>query len=181
LVAGASAYRYRRRVAYRPRSFYPGIPTHVTARGVDDTAIFPSDFDRYAMLALLRKVTKEVEWDVRCWCLMTTHYHMLVVVPEEISRVSWALQKLHSVYAREFNARHGRRGHVFGERFADTCVETDPHGRNTIAYILDNPVRAGLVGHHEEWNWSGLQVLRPRDELGTLATRSRDIPVRLAG
>jgi REP-associated tyrosine transposase len=163
------------------RDFYPGVPTHVTARGVDDSAIFRSDFDRYALLALLRKVTEEVEWDVLCWCFMTTHYHLLVVVPEEVSRVSWALQKLHSVYAREFNGRYGRRGHVFGERFADTCVETRPHGRNTIAYILDNPVRAGIVKRFEKWNWSGLETLRPRDELGTLAAQRRHIHVRRAG
>lgn len=168
-------------MASPPRAFYPGIPTHLTARGVDETAIFPFDFDRYAMLTLLRKVTKDVGWDVLSWCLMTTHYHLLVVVPKETARISWGLQKLHSIYAREFNARHRRRGHVFGERFADTRVDTDAHGRNTVAYILDNPVRAGLVRRHEEWNWSGLGSLRPRDELGTLATRNRHIPVRRRG
>jgi putative transposase len=176
----AESCRYGRRMASPPRAFFPGVPTHITARGVDDAPIFRTDFDRYAMLALLRKVTEEVDWDVLCWCLMTTHYHLLVVVPDDASRVSWALQKVHSVYAREFNALHGRRGHVFGERFADTCVETDPHGRNTISYILDNPVRARLVKRHDEWNWSGLETLRPRDELGTLAARSHDIPVRRA-
>jgi hypothetical protein len=104
-----------------------------------------------------------------------------VVVPEQTSRVSWALQKLHSVYAREFNARHRRRGHLFGERFTDTCVETDPHGRRTVAYILDNPVRAGLVRRCDEWNWSGLATLRPRDELDTLQAPSRHNPVRRGG
>ena len=75
---------------------------------------------------------------------MTTHYHLLVVVPEEL-RVSWAMQAVNSVYAREFNARHGRRGHLFGDRFADTLVESDPQCEKTIAYILENPVRAGMV------------------------------------
>jgi hypothetical protein len=45
----------------------------------------------------------------------------------------------------------------------------------------ENPVRAGIVQRIEEWNWSGLGDLRPRDELGTLATPSRHTPVRLAG
>jgi hypothetical protein len=45
----------------------------------------------------------------------------------------------------------------------------------------ENPVRAGIVQRIKEWNWSGLGDLRPRDELGTLATRSRHTPVRLAG
>ena len=38
-----------------------------------------------------------------------------------------------------------------------------------------------MVKSFDEWPWSGLETLRPRDELGTLSARSRHIPVRLAG
>ena len=165
----------------RPRAFVPGTPTQLTARGVDDQPIFRSDLDRYAFLALLREVTEEVGWQVLCWCLMTTHYHLYVVVPEDARRVSWALQKANSVHARELNARHRRRGHLFGERFTDTTSLSDGHTRNTVAYILDTPVRAGIVERFDEWNWSGLEELRPRDELGTLSKRNRHNPVRRAG
>ena len=120
-------------------------------------------------------------WQILCWCLMTTHYHLYVVVPKDEARVSWALQKANSVYARQFNARHRRRGHLFGERFTDTVSRSDGHARNTIAYLLDNPVRGGMVKQFDEWNWSGLETLRPRDELGTLASPNRHIPVRRAG
>ena len=89
--------------------------------------------------------------------------------------------KVNSVYAREFNARHRRRGHLFGARFTDTVTRSEGHGRNAISYILDNPVRAGIVERFDEYNWSGLDELRPRDELGTLRTLSRNIPVRRAG
>ena len=165
----------------RPREFHAGVPTQITAHGVDDQAIFRSDLDRYQLLALLREVTEQVGWQVLCWCLMTTHYHLYVFPPAEPSRISWAFQKLNSVYAREFNARHRRRGHVFGERFTDTPGSSDGHVRNTVAYILDNPVRAGMVSRCDEWNWSGLDVLRPRDELGTLRVPNRHNPVRRAG
>ena len=110
---------------------------------------------------------------------MTTHYHLLVVVPDD-PRVSWAMQTVNSVYAREFNTRHRRRGHLFGERFTDTLVESRPQAR-TIAYILENPVRAGMVKRIEDWPWSGLETLRPRDEVDTLPTPTRHIPVRRAG
>jgi putative transposase len=168
-------------MARRPRAFLAGTPTQITARGVDDQPIFLSDLDRYELLALLREVTEQVGWQVLCWCLMTTHYHLYVVVPEDEARVSWALQKANSVYAREFNGRHRRRGHLFGARFTDTVSQSDGHARNTISYILDNPVRAGMVQRFDEWDWSGLDTLRPRNELGTLARRNRNTPVRRAG
>jgi REP element-mobilizing transposase RayT len=165
----------------KAREFYAGVPTHITARGVDEQPIFHSDLDRYDLLAILRKVTELVEWEVLCWCLMTTHYHLLVVAPEDERLVSAAMHRINSTYARRFNAWHGRRGHVFGARFTDTLVESDPHGRRTIAYILDNPVRAGIVKRYDEWNWSGLGALRPRDELDTFPTPSWHNPVRRTG
>ena len=153
----------------------------MTARGVDDQPIFRSDLDRYELLGIMRKVTELLGSDVLCWCLMTTHYHLLVVVPPDPNLVSAAMHRINSTYARRFNAWHRRRGHVFGARFTDTLVETDVHAARTVAYILDNPVRAGIVKRFDDWNWSGLETLRPRDEFGTLASPNRHKPVRLAG
>jgi REP element-mobilizing transposase RayT len=152
----------------------------MTARGVDDQPIFRSDLDRYHLLTLLRKTTERVGWQVLCWCLMTTHYHLLVVVSEE-GLVSRGMQTVNSVYAREFNSRHRRRGALFGERFTDTLVESDPQCARTIAYVLENPVRAGIVKRIEDWPWSGLESLRPRGELDEVSSPSLHIPVRLAG
>lgn len=181
LAPAAAGGSYGRRMPRRPRAFFPGVPTHLTARGVDEQPIFRSDLDRYDLLHVVREVTELTGWDVLCWCLMTTHYHLLVVAPRDVALVSAAMHRINSTYARRFNAWHGRRGHVFGARFTDTPVETDPHAKRTIAYILDNPVRAGIVKRFDEWNWSGLEILRPRDELGTLASPNRHIPVRRAG
>ena len=74
-----------------------------------------------------------------------------------------------------------RRGHLFGERFADELVESDPHAKRTIAYVLENPVRAGIVKSVEDWPWSGLETLRSRDEVDTISSPTPHIPVRRRG
>ena len=137
--------RYGRRMGYKPRSFYPGLATHLTAHGIDDEPIFRSDLDRFDLLGRLRRVTERISWQVVAWCFMDTHYHLLAVAPSE-PRISWAMQAVNSVYARKYNHRHGRRGHLFGERFTDTLVESEAHLDACIAYIFENPVRAGLFG-----------------------------------
>ena len=71
---------------------------------------------------------------------MTTHYHLLVVVPEEL-RVSWAMQTVNSVYAREFNARHAAVAISSGTA-SPTPSSSRTQCEKTIAYILENPVRA---------------------------------------
>jgi putative transposase len=145
----------------KPRVFAPGGLTHLTACGVDDQPIFLTDLDRIDLLILLRHLGKKIDWQIITWCFMTTHYHLLVAVGRD-TRIPWALQTLNSVYARVFNARHGRTGHVFGARYTDTLVGSDFHRRSAIAYILENPVRAGIVRRVEDWPWSGGGTLQPR-------------------
>jgi REP element-mobilizing transposase RayT len=85
--------------------FAPGGAYHLTARGVDDGAIFYATFDCFAMLALLRQVTKRCEWTVLAWCFMHTHYHLVVLTAAEPA-VSDAMHRVNGTYAREFNLRH---------------------------------------------------------------------------
>ena len=126
-------------------------------------------------------MTKRAAWQIVAWCLMDTHYHLLVFAGAD-PRVSWAMQAANSVYAREFNQRHGRRGHLFGERFTDTPIRSEAHLHACIAYILENPVRAGLVRRIEDWPWSGLERLEPReDRLVRVPVQSRNVLVRLQG
>ena len=165
----------------KTRSFYPGVATHVTAHGVDDEPIFRSDLDRFDLLARLRRVTERADWQIIAWCFMNTHYHLLVVAGND-PRVSWAMQAINSVYAREFNQRYRRRGHLFGERFTNTIIESEAHLDATINYIYENPVRAGLVRRIEDWPWSGDGRLEPReDRIVRLPMQSRDVLVRSRG
>jgi len=148
-------------MARRPRHYAPGCAYHLTARGVDDGAIFRTTFDCFHLLALLRDVTKRVGWTVAAWCFMHTHYHLVVVTGTD-TRVSHAMHRLNGIYAREFNERHHRRGHLFGDRYVPTPVEDDLHLVAACGYVLLNPVTAGIVRKVSDWSWSGGPELEPR-------------------
>ncbi len=164
---------------YKHRIYVPGGAWHMTARGIDHAPIFFEDFDRLALLARLRKVTERVDWQVVAWCLMDTHYHLLLFAGRE-PQVSLGMQMLNAQYAREFNQRYDRRGHLFGERYRPTPIEVDAHLVAAIAYILRNPVRAGLVDRVEDFLWSGTTRLEPR-RVATVSTLPRDVLVRPRG
>ncbi len=165
----------------RRRSFAPGAPVHLTANGVEGESIFRTDFDRFALLALTEKVTKRVGWQIAAWCLMDTHYH-LVLSPGADLRVAWAMQTLNGVYAREFNQRYERRGHLFRERYTCTDIASRAHFEAACDYVLDNPVRAGLVRDALDWPWSGHDRLEPRLlETGTKLVQFRHRAVRRRG
>jgi len=91
--------------------------------------------------------------NVHAWCLMTNHYHL--IVETMTGEVSGALHYLNNRYAKWFNERHGRTGHLFGARFHAAVVESHQHLEAACAYVLLNPVRAGLAATAEDWRWAG--------------------------
>jgi REP element-mobilizing transposase RayT len=126
---------------------------HVTARGNRGSAIFVDDLDRVDFLYLLETTIDGFDWRCRAHCLMGTHYH--VVLDSSRANLSDGMQRLNGMYARRFNRRHGFRGHVFEDRFSSWLMRDERHFHATIAYVRENPVRAGLCERPEDWPWSG--------------------------
>ena len=65
----------------------PGIPRHVTQRGVDRRETFSADTDRETYLRLLRENLAAAQARVLGWRLMTNHVH-LALVPEREKSLS---------------------------------------------------------------------------------------------
>ncbi len=136
----------------RPRNQLPGGVFHITARGVEGRRIFLDDDDRCRFLLYLEQTTNLWGWRVIAWCLMSTHYHL--VVQAEREQMSLAVHRLNCLYAMYFNRRNDRRGHLFENRFSSWVVQDDEHLAKTVEYVLNNPVNAGLCGEAREWLWS---------------------------
>ena len=45
-------------------------------------------------------------------------------------------------------------GNLWQREYWDRFIRDEKHYHAAIAYILDNPVSAGLCAHREEWPWS---------------------------
>jgi REP element-mobilizing transposase RayT len=114
--------------------------------------MFIDDGDRMDFCGRLAREVDRFGWTCRAFCLMTTHYHMLLDVAA--NRLQPGMHRLNGQYAQEFNQRHGRWGHLVGERYGATPVETDGHMLRAFRYIVRNPVRAGLCQSPADWLWS---------------------------
>jgi putative transposase len=140
-------------MARRPRNELPDGFFHATARAVGGDALFRDDLDRAFFVEQLTRAGAAFRWACHAYCLMTTHYHLIVEASQE--RLSLGMHRLNGSYAQTFNARHGRRGHVFEERFSAFVIEGDSYLEQACHYVLQNPVRAGLCERAEDWPWSG--------------------------
>jgi len=124
---------------------------HVTARGVHGQPLFVHDVDRLEFLSLFDTATRKAGWTCHAWCLMDTHYHLVLETTMPV--LSHAMHGLNTAYAQRFNRRHGRRGHLFESRFSAWVIREEAHLEATCRYVLDNAARAGL-DTHEPWPWA---------------------------
>ena len=115
-------------------------------------AIFLDNSERRRFLRILCAVAERHRLECAAHCLMDNHYHLLArTVQPNISR---AIHNLNATYARWWNRRHKRVGHVFQGRFGARIVQDDPYMLTVCRYIVLNPVRAKLVERPEDWPWS---------------------------
>ncbi len=135
----------------RTRGEAPGATHHVVAKGNNRQAIVLDDGDRAALLQQLADAACRYSWCVHAYCLMTTHLH--VVVETRDPNLGRGVGRLLGGYARWFNGRHGREGHLFGTPFFSRRLQSDEHVLAATLYVLVNPVRAGLCRHPSTWRW----------------------------
>jgi putative transposase len=135
------------------RSSLPDGFFHVAARGVAARCpIYRDDDDRLRFLTLLRDAARKHDWTCHAYCLMGTHYHLVLdTLRVDLSR---GLHRLNWLYALHFNDRHGLFGHLFADRFSARSIESEEYLYDACAYVLLNPVKAGLCDRAADWPWS---------------------------
>jgi REP element-mobilizing transposase RayT len=130
---------------------------HVTARGSADELIFREPADRRRFVQQLRRVVADHRWRCNAYCLMGTHFHLLVYTVDATLSAGMAL--LLGDYARWFNWKYDRHGHLFGGRFAWQHIVEDAHLLEAHRYVALNPVRAQHCDDPAEWRWGSYRVL----------------------
>jgi putative transposase len=136
----------------RPRENFPGGFFHVGTRGNNRRAVLADDVLRMTFMRMFARIAVKYRWRVYSWCLMTTHYHVVVHTPE--AGLSEGMRDLNGGYARWSNGYRGRADHAFGQRFGSVLIETDEHLREACRYVVLNPVRAGICASPADWPWS---------------------------
>jgi REP element-mobilizing transposase RayT len=127
------------------------------ARGNAKSLMFLDADDYRKFLEILTEVAARFSIAVFAYCLMPNHYHLVARTCEP--NVSVAIRYLNGVYAQWWNRRHGRCGHVTQGRFKAQLVQNEVYLWVVCRYVMNNPVRAGLVQLAQAWEWSSAGAL----------------------
>jgi len=140
------------------RGQYRYLLTFCTANRVP---LFASTELVQTALARIRQTSREEGFAIVAYCFMPDHMHMVVTGqnPDADLRRFAKIAKQRVVYS--LRETHGVRG-VWQEGFHDWILRPEQSIDEAIRYVLENPVRAGLVKQASDFRHSGADPLGPR-------------------
>lgn len=114
-------------------------------------------------------ISRYIEYKLFCFCIMPNHVHVVFGIGEGyVSRIADStarksvssykvtkiLQELKKFTSRESNKILNRTGQFWHRESYDRLVRDANEFDNIVNYILQNPVKAGLVSDHRKWKWN---------------------------
>lgn len=163
---------------------------HVMMRGINRQAIFDDDEDCRRFMNILADLPFQHDDDgmllpirtcvIYAWCLMTNHFHLLVM--EKDWKIADVIKSLASSYVYYYNKKNERIGHLFQERFKSEPCNDMEYFTTLLRYIHQNPVKAGIVEDAADYEWSSWKqdYLRDPDELGWPISHVRSVLKRIS-
>jgi hypothetical protein len=127
------------------------------ARGNRKQAIFNDGRDRRRFLKITAVALDEFGAECFAYSLMGNHFHQVLHTPR--GNISQVMHHVDRLYAQYVNWRHRTTGRLFEAPYTAILVDDTCYLRNAIAYVLRNPVAAGLVCDAGDWPWSSYNAI----------------------
>jgi putative transposase len=137
----------------KPRFQLAGIPQHVIQRGNNREACFRSESDYRRYLDDLAASAEKYTCRIHAYVLMTNHVHLLVT-PEHAPGIGEMMQALGRRYVHYINKTYRRTGTLWEGRYKASLIDSEAYFLTCMRYIELNPVRAQMVAHPGEYQWS---------------------------
>ncbi|MBT2556658.1 transposase [Hymenobacter sp. ISL-91] len=89
-----------------------------------------------------------------CYCIMPNHVHAVVSLAEDAPLLADTLQRLKGYTALQANKLLNRTGQFWQRETYDHIVRSGEEMQRVVAYVVNNPVKAGLAESWEQWPYT---------------------------
>ena len=99
-------------------------------------------------------------FDLHAYCIMSNHVHVVFEplstsdCQSDVLSLSKIMQSLKRHTARQANIALKREGAFWQDENYDRAIRDHDEYIRTVHYVLENPVKAGLVSQWDEWQWT---------------------------
>ncbi len=116
-------------------------PYHITTRtNGRKFRLNPATY--HIFIEVLREAVRRFAVHIHHCKLMDNHYHLIMQTTKE--NLSIAMQYINFQLALRINQLQNTSGHLWGQRFHATIIDSDAYQHMCVPYIYQNGVRAGL-------------------------------------
>ena len=120
------------------------------ARRGQDLFVNKADYQQF--IDLLQETAELFNINVAAYCLMPTHYHLMLQTPD--ANLSRSMRHINGIYTQRYNVSHSCDGTLFRGRYKSILVDADNYVLQLVRYIHRNPLKAGLVKRLGQYVWS---------------------------
>jgi len=99
---------------------------------------------------------------------MSNHVHLVIEIAEP--PLHKTVHHFATRYAKAFNKRHGREGHLFYRRHQAKLVADNAYFVSLLRYVHRNPIEARLVEFATDYCWSSMRAYLGLETIDWLAT-----------
>jgi REP element-mobilizing transposase RayT len=100
-------------------------------------------------------------YETDVYCIMPNHVHLVLRPAHDDRGHPYALSRImhgiKSYSATKANESLGRKGTFWQDESYDHIVRDEKEWQRIVDYVLNNPVKAGLVEQWQDWPWTYLR------------------------
>jgi putative transposase len=109
----------------------------------------------------MKEISNRQSLRIYAFCLMPNHVHLLLSPSRDDLHAG--MRDLFSNYAKRFNRKYERKGHLFGGRYRQAVILDDSYLLAASLYVHLNPVKAGLIKSPSKYRWSSCRLYQEED------------------
>jgi len=142
----------------------------VTAATAGKEHFFASDELLDMLESLLKETIEEYKIGLRAWALFPNHYHLIILTYPESRPLKSFMNHFHSMSARKLNMLTQLPGRKVWFQYWDTQLTYQASYYTRLNYVMNNPVKHGLVQSAEEYPWCSAKWFKENSTEGHYRT-----------
>ena len=99
------------------------------------------------------KLSMKYGWQLQAWAVFSNQYHFVAQSSEHPENLRVFLSNLHVTTARYVNLQDQATNRQVWFQFWDTQITYQPSYLARLNYVIQNPVRHGLVKYAKDYEW----------------------------
>lgn len=140
------------------RYYEDGAVYHLTCNTYGRTPLFKDKKRAEFLMNILGYYRTILKFKQYCFCIMPDHIHLIIQPATKKYNISVIMKHIKGSFATGYNNTAFKSGPVWQSRFYDTILRTEEELMVKINYVLQNPVRGGIVKEASEYPYSSAKA-----------------------